>query len=140
MKTLIGLTLPLLFIFASCNLNQGANSENEYALKKLHNEVMDIHDSVMPRMSEIGKLKRQLNEKLEENADSVNSESIQQMVYQLGEADEAMMNWMGEFKKPDYSDFENAQKVYEQEKSKITTVRNKMMSTISKAKALQESL
>jgi len=130
----------MLFLFSSCNLNQAENSEQEYALKKLDNEVMEIHDAVMPRMSEIGRLKRQMSEKLKENTDPQKAEGIQQMIYQLGEADEAMMNWMGEFKRPDYSNFKNAKAVYQKEKVKITAVRDKMLTTISKANAFLSTI
>ncbi len=140
MKTLLGSAVSLLLILASCNLNQAESSEHEYVLKKLHNEVMEIHDSVMPRMSEIAKLKREMKKMLNDNANSAKADSIQQLVYQLGEADEAMMNWMGEFKKPDYSNFEQAKSIYTKEKVKIESVRDKMITTISKAKAFQSRL
>jgi hypothetical protein len=140
MKILIGLSLSTLFFLASCNLNQAANSEYEYALKKLDNEVMDIHDAVMPRMSELAKLKRQMKSELKDDANSAKADSLQQFVYQIDEASEAMMNWMGEFKKPDYSNFEAAKAVYAQEKVKITNVREKMLSTISSAKAFLSRL
>jgi len=130
MRTFLTLALSVLFIL-SCNLNQ-KKGETEYVLKKLHSEVMDIHDEVMPKMSSINKLERELKSRLEDP--EVNKkDSIQQLIYQLDEADDAMMNWMSEFKTPDYEDFEAAEQVYILEKSKINAVKSKMNSTISKA-------
>lgn len=121
------LTSTILLI--SCNFNQ-IDSEAEYALKKMHDNVMEIHDEVMPRMTEIGKLKRQLKRKLKED-NVVKQDSIQQYIYQLEEADNAMMNWMGDFKKPSFEDIKAAEQVYITEKQKIIVVRDKMNSTIS---------
>ena len=135
MKVIVSLLLPIFALLASCNLNQASNSEEEYVLKKLHNEVMDVHDGVMPRMSEIGRLKRKLKDYLNEDEPHVKTDSIQQLIYQLDEADEAMMNWMGEFKKPDYSNFDAAKSMYEQEKVKIANVQDKMISTIDKVQS-----
>lgn len=125
--------LTLLFtstlLLMSCNFNQ-IDGEAEYALKKMHTEVVEIHDVVMPRLSEIGRLKRQLKEKLEA-PNAVKQDSMQQFIYRLDEADNAMMNWMGEFKKPSYEDVKAAEKIYQTEKQKIIAVRDKMNSTIS---------
>ena len=130
MRAFLLLSLSVITIL-SCNLNQNSGEE-EYALKKLHAEVMDIHDEVMPKMSTINKLERRLKQKLEDPA-APNKESIQQLIYQLDEADDAMMNWMSAFKKPDYSNFEAAKSIYATEKEKIIVVKDKMNSTISKA-------
>lgn len=139
MKAILGLLVTTFLLF-SCNLNQAANSEQDYVLKKLHNEVMQIHDDVMPRMSEIGRIKRQFKDFLKDGVYEAKADSIQQLIYQLDEADESMMNWMGEFKKPDYSNFENAQAVYANEKVKITNVKLKMESTIQKAQTFKSQL
>jgi len=130
MRPFLLLSLSVIIIL-SCNLDQ-KSGEAEYALKKLHTEVMDIHDDVMPKMSSINKLERQLKQKLKD-PEVPKKDTIQQLVYQLEEADEAMMNWMSAFKKPDYANFEAAQKLYASEKEKIKVVRDKMNSTISKA-------
>jgi len=140
MKAVIRLLLPFVVLFASCNLNQAANSEDQYALKKMHNEVMEVHDGVMPRMSEIGRLKRKLKSYLTEEDQHPKADSIQQLIYQLDEADEAMMNWMGQFKKPDYSNFDIAKSIYDTEMVKIVKVRNKMLSTITKVQEFDSRL
>lgn len=137
MKVLTILFTTSLILF-SCNLNQNAG-EAEYALKKMHTEVMEIHDEVMPRMSDIGKLKKQLKEKLN-SPETTKQDSIQQLIYQLEEADNAMMDWMGNFKKPNYKEAEAAEKVYLSEKKKIIVVRDKMNSTISAARLFLDRL
>ena len=140
MKSILSLLTLSLFLFSSCNLNQNENNEQDYILKKLHNEVMQIHDDVMPKMSEIGRLKRQLKDFQKEGKHTEKADSIQLFIYQLQEADESMMNWMGDFKKPDYSNFENAQTIYAKERVKITNVKNTMESTIRKAQAFIAAL
>lgn len=132
MKALFTIIVCTLLI-AACNLNQNSG-EAEYLLKKMHSEVMDIHDNVMPMMSDINKLRRQLGQKLED-PEVTKQDSIQQFIYQLEEADNAMMDWMSDFKKPDYSNPAAAEALYKSEKVKIQAVEIKMNSTISKAKA-----
>lgn len=56
-----------------------------------YNNVMKVHDEVMPEMSTISKLKRQIKKQ------DGTSEASLDMMKQLGDANEGMMAWMADF-------------------------------------------
>ncbi len=97
-------------------------------VQKMYDEVMFVHDEVMPEISTINKLKRQIK-KLEEQ-DSLS----QSMISDLANADEMMMSWMADFK-PDKSKDVEAQLDYlSKEKIKIDKVSVEMKSSILAAR------
>jgi hypothetical protein len=81
----------------SCN-----NDEKEQ--DKLYEEVMGLHDEVMPLMSPIKKLvknlKLQTNEMLLDSTrlDSVKLDLLKKTAEQASKANESMMDWMYQFK------------------------------------------
>ena len=126
------LFLALLFILVlGCKDSNHKVSENK---SKLYDEVMAIHDKIMPEMSTIHALKRDLKS-LE---DSKSKPHIINKIIELDRAEEAMMAWMADFKVPDDKDLE---KVYlTQELLNIKKVGTTMVSSIQDAKFLLDSL
>ena len=116
--------IPLLtLIFSACAFK----SENP-DIQKMYDEVMFIHDEVMPEMSTIHRLKKQIR-----NQESLDSLSLG-LIKELEDADEAMMDWMARFK-PDKKADEKDQLAYLlSEKEKISAVSNQMKTIINKAK------
>lgn len=107
--------------------------------KALENEVMEVHDEVMPEMDNVMKLKKELKEKLDE-ADSSRAKRIKEAINELEKADEGMMNWMREYDSPAGSLSEEEAKQYlQQEKEKITKVKEQMKASQTLARALLES-
>jgi hypothetical protein len=99
----------------------------------LYNEVMDIHDEVMPRMDDIMRLKRELNERIdkEELSDTVKT-ALENKILLLDSAGKAMMDWMHNFKPEDYTG--EGQRTYlESEREHITKVKETMLNAIEKA-------
>lgn len=94
--------LPILFgllLFSSCN--SGYSPE----VQKLYDEVMVIHDEVMPEMGTIHKLKKQLKKILNDPDITIDAEDVKNNIQALDVADDAMMDWMHQFKVPkDVSD------------------------------------
>lgn len=110
-------------ILSSCD-----NVENtEYSL--LYDEVMAIHDEVMPKMRDISKAKKSLKKI---NDESLN-EMVQQQITQLEDADEAMMSWMHDFKKPKMEKMEDNLAYLKKEKVAITVVKEQMLTSILEA-------
>lgn len=95
---------------------------------------MAIHDSVMPEMSTIHSLKRDL--KAIENADK--KDLVYKKIKDLDEADEAMMSWMASFKVPD--DTSVVESYLRGEKEKISVISNLMFQSINDARGLLDSL
>lgn len=84
----------MVFCFGNC----GTKEENRAA--KLEQEIMDIHDSVMPEMSHVLRLRREISQLMETPAPVSAKDSLQQVSYQLTKADQEMMNWMHQYHDP----------------------------------------
>lgn len=70
--------------------------------ERLYDEVMQIHDEVMPEMQTIMDYKEQIRQQIDslaksENVTKQDTAELSQLVMQLDFADEAMMDWMRHF-------------------------------------------
>ena len=106
----------------------------------LHKELMDLHDSIMPAMTKLTQLKRQLKIKLQEERNLVDRgdwKQIKEVVLSLESADEAMMQWMRTYKTSfeGMSDYE-IEYYLNEEKKQIVQVKQKMVSSINKANTI----
>ncbi len=108
------------------------DSNREPAYQKAYDEVMEIHDIVMPKMSDINKAKKQLRKLKTEENNSIIDDQIQK----LDEADEAMMSWMADFDKPNFENLQDNLNYLEKEKEKISGVSDQMLSVIAESKDL----
>jgi len=117
-------------LLSSCKEN--AKIENQES--PLYKEVMEIHDAVMPEMSTIHTIKKDL--KAIETPGT--KDLILKNVKALDDADEAMMTWMAEFKLPDDKSGEAA--YLESEKIKISKVSDAMYVSIKNGKQVLDSL
>ena len=99
-------------------------------VKSLYDEVMVIHDDVMPEISTIHKLKKKLKKYADDDS------SIFGMMKELDDADEAMMSWMSDFGKfKTLKDESQDVKIsyLTEEKQKISDVSNQMRSIIKRS-------
>ena len=107
-------------------------SENE----KLYNEVMKVHDEVMPKMNDIHKLKMSIREKIEKNPNLPKVERIKldAMYAKLDSANDGMMVWMREFRPlPDSVGEEKAREYLKNEMDRVNKVRDNMLKAIESA-------
>lgn len=126
-------------LFSACNSQQQAE-------ELLEEEVYAIHDEVMPKMSEIQRLARQLrgiqNDSL--SIDPARRIQISEVVFQLEKADEGMMAWMNAFKQPgtlrSSKSHEEIMAYLAGEKIRMEKVKSDMLTSIDAAKALLQSL
>lgn len=79
----------------------GPDSEQ---LNKARQRVMDTHDSVMPLISKVLSLRRELNHRIDSCTDTAEVHEMQQLTYQLTMADDRMMSWMRAYTEPEPSD------------------------------------
>ena len=115
-----------------CLLLISCDSNREPAYQKLYDEVMEIHDLVMPKMSDINRAKKKLRKlKTEDNQQAVNDQ-----ILKLDEADEAMMSWMADFDKPDFENLQDNLDYLEKEKEKISAVSDQMLNAIAEAQTM----
>lgn len=104
--------------------------------KPLYDQVMDIHDEVMPKMDELYQLKKGIQEKLVAT-DSAQTEKRQQLettIHLLDSANEAMMVWMREFNPPNETEKEAYDQYMEAELSKVKQMREVVLSALEQGK------
>jgi hypothetical protein len=127
-------------LFFSCGNNQ--NNSKEKLEKDLYDEVIGIHDEVMPKMSTILSLEGQLSERMQE-LDSKNEnfqeeiEIYKDQISKLQIADEAMMQWMRNFQvEQEGWSHDSVMSYMEKEKKSISLVRNQMLEVIENSEKL----
>jgi len=111
--------LLLLCVAGTMSCSRTVSSPEEEGLD-LFGEVMAIHDSVMPRMGEIRKIRKSLLEKAESSTDTALVSVLLNQADELDSAAQSMMGWMRQFN-PHY---------YEEQKRAITDVRQLMNASI----------
>lgn len=136
-------------LFAACNTageQQPSEEDNLAAQEQLWDEVMATHDEVMPQMSEIKRLERELGEYVGEESqlDAEMQEKINQTIQQLETAGEGMMSWMSNIRQLEplrkEMDHEGVMNYLEEEKEKIDKVKNDMVRSIEDGSALLNEL
>ena len=140
MKSFKYTILILTALFFSCGNNQKSN--NEKLEKDLYDEVIGIHDEVMPKMSTLLSLESQIKEKILgiDSADVVAIKEIQILNVQISElqdADEAMMQWMRNFQVDQEGwSHDSVMSYLENEKKTISLVRDQMLEVIDESEEL----
>lgn len=104
----------------------------------LYEEVMSIHDDVMPKADDIYQLKKELQEKIKStDLTTEKKKEFEQAIHELDSADHSMMNWMHKFKyfpEADTINIEANREYLEDELEKIKNVRELILNSIQKAK------
>lgn len=116
----------------------GNEDANEDPNQALYDQVMNLHDEVMPKMEDIYKIKSQLQEKIANSPDLVKErkEALERMILTLDSANNSMMDWMHQFNPlPDSADEEQSRAYLESQMEKIKKVKDIMISTLEEAKA-----
>ncbi|MEO8471949.1 MAG: hypothetical protein ABI477_07135 [Chryseolinea sp.] len=107
--------------------------------KPLYDEVMAVHDEIMPKLDDIYKLKESLKNKIADTPALANDkkQEIESTIVKLDSASEGMMDWMHKFSPlPDSTDETAAREYLEKEKVKIEKVKQNMLQALEKANAL----
>lgn len=102
----------------------------------LYDEVMNIHDEVMPKMDDIHRKKTELKEKLANNPGLPQEEKdkANAMIAKLDSAGESMMVWMREFRPlPDSIGEDKAREYLEKELKRVKQVRKNMLKALDEA-------
>lgn len=93
---LLLLAFGFMLSFTACD-----NKDKE-AETKLNQEIMKIHDEVMPKMSELNRMKRQVGAYKDavpdDNAEM--KDSLINAILLLAKTEDAMNDWMGSYKYP----------------------------------------
>jgi hypothetical protein len=135
MKKTIALLTLLAFTFTYCGQKKAEEDPN----KVLYNQVMDIHDEVMPSMDELYRLKKDLEEKIKNSPDLVadKKQQMEQTVLLLDSASKSMMSWMREFSPEEYE--KEAQRDYlEKELKRVQTVKDVMLKALDEGRKVSQ--
>jgi len=90
------------FLIVSSILIVSCSEKQKEAKDELYDKVMAVHDEIMPKMGDIMKFKKQLQEKIDalSAAEEVNSAKIselEQAIADLDNSHDEMMGWMRQF-------------------------------------------
>lgn len=116
------------------------SSPQQKQLEKLQDDVLALHDEIMPQMGELVALKEKLNSKNNaliaaddpEAAESVILNGL--VITNLDQSYENMMSWMRGFRKVDLSGDPSANREYlEEQMAKIQTVKSEVDEAIASA-------
>ena len=105
----------------------------------LYDEVMKVHDEVMPKMNDIYKLKEELKEKLAVQKDLTEEKKkgIDATISKLDSASESMMVWMRGFRPlSDSVGEEKAREYLETEMEKVKKVKEEIQEALEKGKGI----
>ena len=103
----------------------------------LYDQVMDIHDEVMPKMQDLYTLKKGLQDKIATtpNISAEEKQMLEKRIVVLDSVSQLMMDWMHKFSpRPDSTDQEAAREYLESEMEKIRKVREAMLEVIASEK------
>lgn len=139
MKFTSAIVILLLFTGVACNKERASDRPHEHGdaiesgpNQQLYDQVMDVHDEVMPKMNDLYKAKTALSTqlKLPGTTDS-QQEEIRQKIARIDSASEGMMAWMRQFEPPADSLGEESVRSYIQsELKKVERVREDILETL----------
>ncbi len=128
-----------------------ACGENKAELEQAEKEVFEIHDEVMPKMGQLMELKTNLSKEISvidslskiKTVDSLQKRKEEALALSLAlnEADQGMMDWMHAYNGDSLKALsaDAALQAMQAEKDKISTVRDKMLESITKAEQFLKS-
>lgn len=109
-----------------------ADMEAEDPNTILYNQVMDIHDEVMPQMEDLYNIKKEYEGQLKASTDSSKSKELRAQIANVDSVSQMMMDWMHEFDPPaDTVDAERKRAYLESEMEKVKQVKDAINNVIS---------
>jgi hypothetical protein len=136
MKLFFGM-LVIFSLILSCKQKPGEST----SMSVTEDEVMKIHDEVMPKITDINRLSSQLRDIKNKAGQTPEGtpmviEGLDETLHDLRNAEQGMMDWMKNYsdKKAELSP-EQLEMFYKEELEKIKAVRDSMLSSIENANA-----
>lgn len=110
-------------------------STMENANQALYDQVMDIHDEVMPKTESLYNLNKGLKAKLKESKSDEEKLQLQSRITYLDSVNNMMMDWMHGFRPPaDSVDTETARAYYETQLDRVKIVKEAILVALEKEK------
>jgi hypothetical protein len=115
--------------------DHNTDSANEDGNQVLYNQVMDIHDEVMPKTEDLYNKSKALKTKLKEATSDDEKQQLQTRIAYLDSVNNMMMDWMHEFRPlPDSTNEETARSYYETHLEKVKKVKEAILTALEKEK------
>lgn len=140
------LLVILSVITLSCGQKSHDHDEHEHGAgdpveesgnQALYDEVMKVHDEVMPKMDDIYKIKEELKNQIANTPNMVEDKKkeIEASISKLDSASEGMMIWMRNFNPlPDSLGEQQAKEYLENEMEKVKKVKEDVLEALEDAK------
>lgn len=135
MKSFVNIILVAILsitLFASCK--NTADNNKSSTTSTLYDDVVAIHDEVMPKMGTIHNYKKELQAIVDTLGNPEISAKLTESIIDLKEADDAMMSWMANFVAP--KEEPQRTEYLKKEMTSIKEVKSKMLSSIDLAEQL----
>ncbi len=146
MKSIVNFLFISLLFLSACGGKGGehtghgdhdSDSGDDNPNTALYNQVMDVHDEIMPKMEDLYRFKKDIQDQIANSPDMVieKKQQLEKVISNLDSASNAMMDWMHKFNPlPDSVDQEKARAYLESEMEKIKKVRGLTYDALEKAK------
>jgi hypothetical protein len=146
MKNLLTPFITLVLLTAACGKNNHHEGHHEHGASNdnnpnqaLQDQVMDVHDELMPQMEDIFNLKKEIQSKIDQTPDmaAAKKKLLEEAVAELDSANQSMMDWMHKFRPlPDSANREKAREYLETEMEKVKKLKVLFDESISNAKEI----
>ncbi|MDY8137446.1 hypothetical protein [Aquimarina sp. 2201CG5-10] len=143
MKTILTTITACVTILLMSSCNQLSQQEEEF--DTLMHKIIGVHDEVMPKMSEMSTLIKELESKIDTTTTGKSHANAQQ---DLKDSYDFMMTWMGDFSTSfphgeentfeDEEKFNSKMKILKEEEVKVNKLKEQINSSIDNAKKLLE--
>jgi succinate dehydrogenase flavin-adding protein (antitoxin of CptAB toxin-antitoxin module) len=107
--------------------------EEKIDIKPIEKEVMEIHDEVMPRMSEVIFLTDAIDSVMKQEKDTIKLQEFGVIKESLVKSDKDMMHWMHSYKSPAQPYDSNSLNYINKEKEKVVKLRALILKSITDA-------
>jgi Holliday junction resolvasome RuvABC ATP-dependent DNA helicase subunit len=109
------------------------NPKNQDSIKQLDQEILAIHDEVMPKIGQVLDLRKKINVQLDSCNNQAGKDTLQKISYALTKADADMMHWMHHYQMPQGTD--TAMVYLQKEQKNIEAVKEQINSSILAAES-----
>lgn len=129
------LIVAIAFTFACSAPTKKESASDQPSMKE---QVMAVHDEVMPKMGDLMKARKALLAKLETTTDSTEVAKLKQLAAEIEAANEGMMVWMRNFD-PNFSGTEAETEAYLNDQLKsVEKVKSDMLNALAAGQMVLE--
>jgi hypothetical protein len=130
-------------LFMAFAVLTSCNNDDKITETKLHEQVMDVHNEIMPKMAEINRLKRQLisyNKTIPDDSVALRV-SVLDAIKSLSKSEDLMSDWMSNYKYPNQeAKHEELIQYLKAQKDTITSVSNSMFMSLATAQGFLKKM